>query len=96
MALAPEPEILLEGRPLYSVKAAASILGISPRRVYRLVESSYIPHLRMGGRILLDLQEVAVELRSGESKPRPEKVRKAQRATNRASRKTLSGLASRR
>lgn len=38
--------------PLISVREAAQLLSISRSKVYGLIESKKVPHVRIGGRVL--------------------------------------------
>ncbi|MCI0694406.1 helix-turn-helix domain-containing protein [candidate division KSB1 bacterium] len=47
------------GPLMYGISAAASALGISPPTIYRLVRAKKIKLVKIGGRSLISLDEVA-------------------------------------
>jgi excisionase family DNA binding protein len=68
--------LLTQDLPLaLSVKEAASLVGVSPARIYEGVRRNELPSLRMGSRILIPTHKL-MELLGGETTtPDPEAMR---------------------
>jgi len=51
-------------RIAHTIKEAAEMLGLSKSRLYEMVQSSEIPYMKIGGKILLPKKELELWLQS--------------------------------
>lgn len=58
-------------RLAYTIKEAAEMLGLSKSRLYEMVQFDEIPHMRIGGKVLLPKKEFESWLKSRVVMPQP-------------------------